>query len=365
MTIAITRHEPGAGELRREAARCRDARAARRMLALALVLEGASREEAARAAGMDRQTLRDWVHRYNAEGLAGLSDRPRSGRKPRLTAEQEAELATAVERGPDPDRDPRVGLRPPEGRLRGALAPGRPAGPDRGPLRGPAARALGRQGPAPARLHPPVGQAEAPEGGRGGAGGVQKSFATLVAAALPERARGKPVEVWFQDEARVGQQGTLTRVWARRGTRPRAPRDRRYAWAYLFGAVCPERAVGAGLVLPYADTEATGLHLAEIGRHVAPGAHGVVVLDRAGWHGAGDLVVPGNITLLPLPSYAPELNPVENVWEYLRQNKLGHRVWPDYDAIVATCCEAWNWLVAAPDRLASITRREWAKPVTN
>ena len=105
MTIAITRHEPGAGELRREAARCRDARAARRMLALALVLEGSSREEAARAAGMDRQTLRDWVHRYNAEGLAGLRDRPRSGRKPRLTAEQEAELVTAVERGPDPDRD--------------------------------------------------------------------------------------------------------------------------------------------------------------------------------------------------------------------------------------------------------------------
>ena len=168
-----------------------------------------------------------------------------------------------------------------------------------------------------------------------------------------------------KDEARVGRQGTLTRVWARRGTRPRAPRDRRYAWAYLFGAVCPERAVGAALVLPYADTAATGLHLAEIGRHVAPGAHGVVVLDRAGWHGAGDLVVPGNLTLLPLPSYAPELNPVENVWEYLRQNKLSHRVWPDYEAIVATCCEAWNWLAAAPDRLASITRREWAKPVTN
>src|SRR4051794_12112077 len=105
MTIAITRHEPGAGELRREAARCRDARAARRMLALALVLEGSSREEAARAAGMDRQTLRDWVHRYNAEGLAGLGDRPRSGRKPRLTAGQEAELVTAVEQGPDPDRD--------------------------------------------------------------------------------------------------------------------------------------------------------------------------------------------------------------------------------------------------------------------
>src|SRR4051794_19173723 len=105
MTVAITRKEPGAVELRREARRCRDTAASRRMLALALVLEGASREEAARAAGMDRQTLRDWVHRYNAEGLAGLRDRPRSGRKPRLTPGQEAELAAAVERGPDPDRD--------------------------------------------------------------------------------------------------------------------------------------------------------------------------------------------------------------------------------------------------------------------
>ena len=105
MTIAITRRELSAGELRRAARRCRDAAASRRMLALALVLEGYSREEAARHAGMDRQTLRDWVHRYNAEGLAGLRDRPRSGRKPRLTSEQGAELAAAVERGPDPDRD--------------------------------------------------------------------------------------------------------------------------------------------------------------------------------------------------------------------------------------------------------------------
>jgi len=105
MTVAITRRELDAGGLRREAGRCRDARAARRMLALALVLEGASREEAARAAGMDRQTLRDWVHRYNEEGLAGLRDRHRPGPRPRLTPEQEAELEGIVERGPDPDRD--------------------------------------------------------------------------------------------------------------------------------------------------------------------------------------------------------------------------------------------------------------------
>jgi transposase len=105
MTLAITRRELSAGELRRRAVRCRNVAAARRMLALALVLEGSSREAAARHAGMDRQTLGDWVHRYNEEGLAGLYGRRRSGRRPRLTPEQQAELAAVVEQGPDPERD--------------------------------------------------------------------------------------------------------------------------------------------------------------------------------------------------------------------------------------------------------------------
>jgi transposase len=105
MTVTVTRRELSAAELRRAAVRCRGAAAARRMLALALVLEGSSREAAARAAGMDRQTLRDWVHRYNAEGLAGLHDRPRSGRRPRLTPEQLAELDKVVDDGPDPETD--------------------------------------------------------------------------------------------------------------------------------------------------------------------------------------------------------------------------------------------------------------------
>ena len=104
--------------------------------------------------------------------------------------------------------------------------------------------------------------------------------------ALPAAADGKPVEIWFQDEARIGQKGTLTRLWARIGSRPRAPRDSRYEWAYLFGAVCPERAVGTALVMPYANSEAMNLHLREIARAVAPGAHAILVLDGAGWHPA-------------------------------------------------------------------------------
>lgn len=181
-------------------------------------------------------------------------------------------------------------------------------------------------------------------------------------AALPASAAGKPVEVWWQDEARVGQQGTLTRLWARRGSRPPAPRDRRYAWAYLFGAVCPARRTGAALVLPEVNAGATALHLAEIGRRVAPGAHAVVVLDGAGWHQqGGGLRVPDNVTLLALPPYAPELNPVENVWQFLRQNRLSNRVYEGYDTIVDACCDAWNSLMAAPERIASITTRDWAQ----
>ena len=159
----------------------------------------------------------------------------------------------------------------------------------------------------------------------------------------------------------MGQQGTLTRVWAKRGTRPRAKRDTRYQWSYIFGAVCPSRAVAAGLVLPFANTEAMNAHLTEIARTVAEGAHAILVLDGAGWHGARALTVPDNISLLTLPPYSPELNPVENVWAYLRANKLAITVFDNYDAIVDACCTAWNFFANDPKAIASITSRTWAE----
>jgi hypothetical protein len=148
-------------------------------------------------------------------------------------------------------------------------------------------------------------------------------------------AQGKPIEIWFADEARVGQKNKITRRWARRGTRPRAPHDQRTKWAYIFGAICPAEGKGAGLVMPWCDTEAMQAHLLEISAAVAPGAHAVLLLDRAGWHLSGKLAVPGNITLLPLPPRCPELNPVENVWQFLRENWLSNRVFRGYDDIVA------------------------------
>ena len=131
---------------------------------------------------------------------------------------------------------------------------------------------------------------------------IKKTSGHWSGNAIPQHARDKPIELWWQDEARVGQQGTLTYVWTEKGSRPTAPRDQRYKWAYIFGAVCPARQVAAGLVLPKADAAMMNLHLIEISSQVAPGAHAVIVLDKAGWHRTGGrLIVPENISLLLLP----------------------------------------------------------------
>ena len=132
----------------------------------------------------------------------------------------------------------------------------------------------------------------------------------------------------------------------------------------MFGAVCPARGVEAALVLPFVNTEAMNLHLAEISTQVTPGAHAVLTLDGAGWHQSGTkLKRPDNISLLPLPPYSPELNPVESIWQFLRQNYLANRVFNNCDAIVDACCDAWNALIAAPATINSIATRDWAKTV--
>jgi hypothetical protein len=179
-------------------------------------------------------------------------------------------------------------------------------------------------------------------------------------AEIAQAVGGKPIEIWFADEARVGQKNTITRRWARRGTRPAAPKDQRTASASLFGAICPARGTGAGLVMPRCTTEAMNLHLAEIAKVIAPGAHAVLLLDQAGWHMTQKLVIPANITLLPLPARSPELNPVENLWQFIRENWLGNRIYASYEDILDQSCEAWNRLIDQPWRIMSIGLRTWA-----
>ena len=171
---------------------------------------------------------------------------------------------------------------------------------------------------------------------------------------------GTPIEIWFQDEMRLGQKNGCVRQWARRGSRPRQPADQRYESAFVFGAVCPQRDTGAALVLPYADSFAMQKHLDEIAKHVAPGAHAVMLLDQAGWHKAKKLKWPDNLSPLFIPPGCPELNAAENIWQYLRQTYLSSRVFPTYDGIVDAACDAWNKLLAETGRVASIATRSWA-----
>ncbi len=113
-------------------------------------------------------------------------------------------------------------------------------------------------------------------------------------------------------------------------------------------------------MLPMANTAAMQMHLDEISRNVAAKAHAVILMDRAGWHSTDKLKVPKNLTIILLPPRSPELNPVENIWQYLRQNWLSNRVFETYDAILDVGCEAWNKLLAQPETIMSIGMRDWA-----
>ena len=312
-----------AAQLRRLAKQSEDAAQTRRLLALAAIYDGGSRTEAARIGGVGLQTVRDWVLAFNAEGPSGLVNGKALGNAPLLSDVNRQALMQIVESGPIPAV---------HGVVRWRLI-------DLGALgvrgipycdqQADAEPRIARHGVAQAVGPPPASHPR-----HRGPGGVQKNFAASLDEIAKCDAAGKPIEIWFQDEARIGQKNKITRRWARRGTRPSAPHDQRTRSTYIFGAICPARGTGAGLVLPRCNTAAMALHLAEISQTVTSGAHAVLLLDQAGWHLSAKLDIPDNITLLPLPPKSPELNPVENIWQYMRDNWLSNRIFRSYDDIL-------------------------------
>jgi len=163
----------------------------------------------------------------------------------------------------------------------------------------------------------------------------------------------------FQDEARFGQQGTLTKVWAECGSRPRMVKQTEYEWVYMYGAVNPITGESVGMLAPYVNTEWMNHHLRLIGEQVGKHRHAVLVLDQAGWHMAKALKVPDNITLLPLPPYSPELNPIERLWQWIKTHDMSNRIFSGYDHLLDAGCEAWNRL--AQSRIQSVCRTSWLK----
>lgn len=159
---------------------------------------------------------------------------------------------------------------------------------------------------------------------------------------------------------RAGQQGSLSRSWAIKGTRPRRIRQRQFKSSYLFGAICPRKNKGVALVLPYANTEAMQLHLDAISKEITKGYHAVIVMDGAGWHLAKELNIPKNITIIKLPPYSPELNPMEQVFQQLRKLKLSNTCYESYEEIDQACVDAWNQFVLNGHNIRNLGSRKWA-----
>ncbi|WP_093087700.1 IS630 family transposase [Sphingobium sp. AP50] len=336
--------------LRRLARATRSANQGRRLLALAEIYDGGRRSDAARIGGVTLQIVRDWVVRFNAQGPDGLLDGKAPGKPPLLNDTQRQALAEIVERGPIPAIhgvvrwrliDLARWLHDEFGVSLTETTVGREL------------KKLGYVKLTARPRHHAQNEYAMEDFKKGFAAELAK-----IKAALP---RGTPIEVWFQDEARIGQKNKITRRWARRGTRPSTPKDQRTKSAYIFGAICPELGKGAGLVLPFCNTQTMSLHLAEISLAIEPGAYGVLLMDQAGWHMTGKLEVPENISIIPLPPKCPELNPVENIWQFMRDNWLSNRIFTSHDNIIDLCCEAWNKLVDQPWRIMTIGRRKWAR----
>lgn len=178
---------------------------------------------------------------------------------------------------------------------------------------------------------------------------------------LKEKIATDKIEVWWQDESRIGQQGSLSRVWATKGTRPRVVRQKQFLSTYIFGAVCPDRDIGCGLILPETSTGMMQIHLNQIAENVREGYHAIVMMDRASWHTTEALIIPPNITIMPLPPYSPELNPMEQVWQQLRKIKLSNTIFKDYEDIVRSCCEAWNTFCDEDGNIKNLCTRIWVR----
>ena len=158
---------------------------------------------------------------------------------------------------------------------------------------------------------------------------------------LRERFPDKDIQLWFQDEARIGQQGTVCRMWADTGSCPRAIRQTNYKWTYLFGSVCPLTGQCHGWRMPYANTWIMNLYLKDFAKQLSADTHALMVMDGAGWHRSKELEIPANVSILLLPPYSPKLNPAELIWRHLRQRKLSNRLHPTVDDLEAAVDEAW------------------------
>jgi transposase len=291
--------------------------------------------------GCSLRSVKNWVAQYNRGGVEALHDRPRAGRPRRLAPEHYPRLKERLDAPPRAE-DGVCTLRGHDVR--------RILGQEFGVTMSLQAvyDLLNRIGYS-SLMPRPQHEDSIPE--------VQEFFKEIVVEqieAIIAEHPGKQVRIYFEDEARFGTQGTITRVWARKGSRPRAVRQNGREWLYVLMAVCAATGAASALIMPELNTAVVNLFLEELSGRLAPGAHAVLIWDNAGHHVGRGLVVPENVSLIGLLPYSPELNPVENLWHYLRSHHWSHRVYLDYEALRDAAVVAWRAVCLDPEKIRTI-----------
>ena len=291
-----------------------------RYQAVVLATQGRSAPEIAQHLGCSRRAVQTWVAKYNQGGLPALQERPHTGRPARLAGPDVLRFQERLEAGPKPEddvctlrcRDLRRILEEEFGVT----------------LRRQAMYDLLHRLDYSSLMPRPQHEQTNPE--------VQEFFKEIVVEQIDAIATTHPdkeVRTYFQDEARFGQKGTITRVWARKGSRPRAVRPTGFTSLYVVAAVCAATGAVSAAIMPKLNTEVVNLFLEQFSRALPAGVHAVLIWDGASFHTGAELKVPSNVSLIQLPPYSPELNPVENLWHYLRAHHWSNRPYRDYDEL--------------------------------
>lgn len=329
-----------------------DPNRAKRLRIIILAAQRWSAPEIAMAVGLSRRACQLWIQRYNEEGLDGLRDRDGRGRPFMLSSEQEEMVRKRLDDGPTPE-DKVCSLRGDDVRriLEEEFSKKRSLSTIYNLL-----HKLGYSYLRPRPKHYRANDAD-----QGEFKSKLPRRLETVAASHPE----KKIRVYFQDEARFGQQGTVTNVWARTGTRPRVDRQTEYEYLWVLGAVCPETGRAEGLLSPRLNTDVVNAFLREFAKTIPENEHVVMIWDGAGFHTSRRLVVPDNVTLIRLPAYSPELNPIENLWHYLKSHYWSNRTYDDYEALERAAIEAWREAVLDEELMKTVCAAPYARQSRN
>ena len=346
--IPLTNHYT-LDELESYAKKCKDTKVFRRLTAIIAIKNGRSRAEAAELGKMSTDALCYWVKRFNEFGFDRLYNKKASGRPPILNAAEQAEFFNIVQAGPEPETDginrwrlcdlvqiivKTFGVKLGIATVWRILKCG----------------GFTTQSPRP--RHPKQNPEDIVA--------FKRDFGQLVKDLTAHVPADKTIRVWFQDEAKIGEKNNRAKIWSRVGERPIVPADMGYQVGFLMGAICPELGQAVGLIMPVANTVTTQMLLECISAEITDQEHGVIIMDRATWHTTKKLKIPANMTIIFLPPYCPELNPIEQVWDFLRKNYLSNRIYNTWDALEEAIWRAWDQLRQSPEQIKKIGSRKWA-----